>query len=365
MHRFWSLPIFFLAMFLVFWTTINIGGAFIDFFDLFFGAVFVDGFRVVLEFFGMPPWIITVLAGGLGAGIQTVSTFIPIIFTMFFALSILEDSSYMARAAFIMDRFMRIIGLPGKSFVPMLVGFGCTVPAILGTRTLENSRDRYLTIFMTPFMSCGGSAPGLRLFRRCFLRNFGRSHGFFPLLGRHPPCRGYRIHLKTPSFHGRGLPLHHGTSTLSYPSIKTHSHPYLGSTQDLHHPRRQGNHSFGHDLRLPQLLRHRRKIRKRKHGEILLAKIGKAVTPLFGPLGIEEDNWPATVALFSGIFAKEAVVGTLTSLYSQNSGRTTSVTSFNLGIASLRLSYPYPKAWERSLLPSFIPSVSVTVEEEQ
>ncbi|OQW90711.1 MAG: hypothetical protein BWK79_19055, partial [Beggiatoa sp. IS2] len=103
----------------------------------------------------VPTWLIILLADGVGGGIQVVATFIPIIGFLFLFLSLLEDSGYMARAAFVMDRFMRFIGLPGKAFVPMIVGFGCNVPAIMATRTLENQRDRFMTIMMNPFMSCG------------------------------------------------------------------------------------------------------------------------------------------------------------------------------------------------------------------
>ncbi|TVQ96259.1 MAG: ferrous iron transport protein B, partial [Spirochaetaceae bacterium] len=159
LNRFAGIPVFLLAMYVVFWVTIAVGSAFIDFFEILSGALFVDGPAALLTGVGAPSWLITMLAGGIGAGIQTVATFVPVIFMMFFMLSLLEDSGYMARAAFVMDRFMRLIGLPGKSFVPMMVGFGCTVPAIMGTRTLESTKDRYMTIAMAPFMSCGARLP--------------------------------------------------------------------------------------------------------------------------------------------------------------------------------------------------------------
>ena len=117
---------------------------------------------------GTPEWLTTLLATGLGGGIQTMTTFIPPIGFMFLCLCLLEDSGYMARAAFVMDRFMRMIGLPGKAFVPMLVGFGCNVPATMATRTLEHQRDRTLTIAMIPFMSCGARLPVYALFAAAF-----------------------------------------------------------------------------------------------------------------------------------------------------------------------------------------------------
>jgi ferrous iron transport protein B len=164
LNRFLGIPIFLGVMYLMFWLSVSVGSAFIDFFDILFGAVFVDGFGALLSAIGSPEWLIGILAGGVGAGIQTVATFIPVVFFMFLGLSILEDSGYMARAAFVMDRLMRFLGLPGKAFVPMIVGFGCTVPAILATRTLDNKRDRFMTIFMAPFMSCGSRLPVYALF---------------------------------------------------------------------------------------------------------------------------------------------------------------------------------------------------------
>ena len=148
-----------------------VGGSFIDFFDILFGGIFVDGLGTLMAGLGSPEWLTAIIAGGIGGGIQTVSTFIPIIFTMFLMLALLEDSGYMARAAFVMDKAMRAIGLPGKAFVPMLVGFGCTVPAIMATRTLESKRDRFMAIFMTPFMSCGARLPVYALFTAAFFGN--------------------------------------------------------------------------------------------------------------------------------------------------------------------------------------------------
>ena len=154
LNRVLGIPIFLFLMYLTFMFTINIGGAFIDFFDIAAGAIFVDGVGELLTAIHAPDWIIGLIATGIGGGIQTVATFIPPIAFMFLALALLEGSGYMARAAFVMDRLMRMLGLPGKAFVPMLVGFGCNVPAIMATRTLETQRDRTLAIMMNPFMSC-------------------------------------------------------------------------------------------------------------------------------------------------------------------------------------------------------------------
>ena len=139
LSRYFGIPVFLGVMYLMFMFAINIGGAFIDFFDGVAGALFVDGLGELMRGIGTPEWLVILLANGAGGGIQVVATFIPIITALYLFLSVVEDSGYMARAAFVMDRFMRSIGLPGKAFVPMIVGFGCNVPAVMATRTLELS----------------------------------------------------------------------------------------------------------------------------------------------------------------------------------------------------------------------------------
>ncbi|MCK5396126.1 MAG: ferrous iron transport protein B, partial [Gammaproteobacteria bacterium] len=175
LSRIFGVPFFLLVMYLMFMFTINFGGAFIDVFDGVAGAIFVDGFSEVLGSIGLPDFLRIILADGLGGGIQIVATFIPIIAALYLFLSAVEDSGYMARAAFVMDRFMRSIGLPGKAFVPLIVGFGCNVPAVMATRTLENERERKLTILMNPFMSCGARLPVYALFVAAFFPSNGQN----------------------------------------------------------------------------------------------------------------------------------------------------------------------------------------------
>lgn len=317
LNRFLGIPVFLAVMYLLFWVVINIGGAFIDFFDIFFGAVFVDGLGLVLDRLGSPTWLTALLAGGIGAGIQTVATFLPIIFAMFFMLALLEDSGYMARAAFVMDRVLRAVGLPGKAFIPMIVGFGCTVPAIMATRTLENKRDRYLTMFMAPFMSCGARLPVYALFGAAF---FANSAGLVVL-----------------SLYLAGILLAVGTGFL-LKSVLFRGEPshFVMELPPYHAPRLGGllNHAW---QRLKIFVFRAGKVivvtvavlgllnsigtdgsfGNEDSEESVLSVIGKAITPVFTPMGVERENWPATVGLFTGLFAKEAVVGTLNGLYGQ------------------------------------------------
>lgn len=316
LSRFWGIPIFFVAMYLMFMFTINFGGAFIDFFDIFAGAVFVDGFAKLLELAHSPAWLTTLLANGIGGGIQTMATFIPPIGFMFLCLSFLEDSGYMARAAFVMDRLMRVIGLPGKSFIPMLVGFGCNVPAIMATRTLENERDRTLTIMMNPFMSCGARLPVYALFAAAFFPTGGQNLVFLLYLIGIAFAVLTGLVLKNTLLKGEITPFVMELPPYHLPSVKA---IFLSAYDRLKSFMfRAGKvlipviavlaflNSFGTDGTFGN----------EDSKNSVLASISKSITPVLKPIGVTEENWPATVGIFTGIFAKEAVVGTIDSLYS-------------------------------------------------
>jgi ferrous iron transport protein B len=318
LNRVLGLPIFLLMMYLTFMFTINVGGAFIDFFDIAVGAIFVDGMAALLGGLNAPDWLIGVLASGIGGGIQTVSTFIPPIGFMFLALAVLEGSGYMARAAFVMDRFMRMLGLPGKSFMPLLVGFGCNVPAIMATRTLENQRDRTLTIMMNPFMSCGARLPVYALFAAAFFPVGGQNVVFLLYLAGIAFAVLTGLILKYTLLKGTitpfvmELPLYH-VPTVKSVLLRTWDRlkafllkasriliPMVALLALLNTMALDG--SIGHD----------------DSKDSLLSSVSRSITPVFAPMGIRQDNWPATVGIFTGVFAKEAVVGTLDAIYLQN-----------------------------------------------
>ena len=316
LNRVLGIPLFLLAMYLVFWFAVTVGSAFIDFFDILVGGIFVDGLSQLLESIHAPGFVVALLANGLGAGIQTVSTFIPVIFFMFLCLSFLEDSGYMSRAAFVADRFMRFLGLPGKAFVPMIVGFGCSVPALMGTRTLENKRERFLTLFLVPFMSCGARLPVYALFGAAF---FGKAAGnliFGIYIVGIVIALLYGLLLRKTLFVGK-----ESTFIMELP-------PYhLPKFRNLF------RHAW---LRLREFIFRAGKIvlimvtilgfmgsigtdgsfGNNDNEKSVLSVVGSTITPVFEPFGVEKDNWPASVALFTGLFAKEAIVGTLNSLYS-------------------------------------------------
>lgn len=317
LSRIMGIPFFLAVMYIMFWVTVTIGGAFIDFFDISAGTLFVELPKHLLETAGAPAWLSAVLAGGIGSGLQTVATFIPVIFSMFLMLSILEDSGYMARAAFVMDRFMRSIGLPGKSFVPMIVGFGCTVPAIMGTRTLDSKKDRLLTIFMSPFMSCGAKLPVYVLFAAAFFPASSGAMVFSLYIAGIIFAVVTGFILKLTLFKGEAshfvmeLPLYniprpgailiHTWNRLKLFLFRA-SKVIVTAVFVLSLLNSTGTDgSFGNE----------------DTEKSVLASIGRTITPVFEPMGVRADNWPASVSLFTGLFAKEAVVGTLNSLYGQ------------------------------------------------
>ncbi|WP_295680499.1 ferrous iron transport protein B [uncultured Fibrobacter sp.] len=334
LNRWAALPIFLVIMYLVFWIAVTIGSAFIDFFDVLFGAIFVDGLGYVLgDVLGCPSFVTAILADGIGAGIQTVSTFIPVIFFMFLCLSFLEDSGYMARAAFVADRFMRFLGLPGRAFVPMMVGFGCGVPGIMGSRVLESKRERFLTIFLVPFMSCGARLPVYALFAAAFFGKMAGTVVFLLYLAGVLFAVAYGLFLKKSLFQGQAsnfvmeLPPYH---LPKFKSLMIHCWQRLrdyiwraGKVITLAVAVLGFLNSFGivekaaeENAPADEPAGFEFTAGNGDSENSLLSVIGKAITPVFEPFGVEKENWPASVSLFTGLLAKEAVIGTMNSLYS-------------------------------------------------
>ncbi len=318
LNKFAALPIFLVAMFLMFWLAIGMGSAFIDFFDILGGLIFVDIPATLLGAIHAPNWLITFVAS-IGAGAQTVATFVPVVFFMFLSLAILEDLGYMARVSVIADRFMRKLGLPGTAFIPMITGFGCTVPAVMAARTLTTKRDRFMTIFMAPFMSCGARLPVYALFCAALFKEHSAVMVFLIYLAGLLMAILTGFILKgtlfkgTPSYFVMELPLYHAPrpkAVFRYAGLRAGNFV-----------KKAGSIIILAVFILSLLDTVGFKNKKITVGEnttpetSLLAHAGKAITPIFEPMGIQNDNWPASVALFTGLFAKEAIVGTLNSLY--------------------------------------------------
>ncbi|ETO94162.1 Fe(2+) transporter permease subunit FeoB [Legionella oakridgensis] len=318
LHRVWALPIFFAVMYLMFLFAINVGGAFQDFFDITTDVLFVQGTAWLLQQFHMPAWVIALLANGVGKGINTTLTFIPVIAAMFFFLSLLELSGYMARAAFVVDKIMRILGLPGKSFVPMIVGFGCNVPAIMAARTLDSERDRLLTILMSPFMSCSARLAIYAVFVAAFFPTGGQNIVFSLYLIGILMAVLTGFFLRKTILHGQTSPLILELPAYHKPSLRR----VLKDTslRLRHFVVRAGKMIIPVCVilgGLNALTMHGGINSAEASSESVLSWLGQYLTPLFYPMGLHQENWPATVGLLTGMLAKEVVVGSLNTLYGQ------------------------------------------------
>ncbi len=316
LNKYLGLPIFLLVMYFMFVVSINIGGGLQPIFDEGSAAIFIDGTTWLGHFIGLPAALTAILAQGIGGGINTILPFVPQIGLMFLYLSLLEDSGYMARAAFVIDRFMQAIGLPGKSFVPLIVGFGCNIPTVMATRTLDTPRDRIMTSMMAPFMTCGARLAIFGVFAAAFFHGVGSFVVFsLYLLGivvavltglllKKTLLTGepHPFVMEMPVYH---LPNPFTALILTWSRLKR----FLFKAGKIIIP------VCAIVLGLNSITFSGKVINPGEQQQSALAEIGKTVTPIFEPMGVQKDNWPATVGLFTGFLAKEVVIGTLNSLY--------------------------------------------------
>ncbi len=314
LNRFLGLPVFMLVMYLMFLLAINIGGALQPIFDGGSAAIFIHGIQWVGYTLHFPDWLTIFFAQGIGGGINTVLPLVPQIGMMYLFLSFLEDSGYMARAAFVMDRLMQSLGLPGKSFVPLIVGFGCNVPSVMGARTLDAPRERLMTIMMAPFMSCGARLAIFAVFAAAFFGQQGALVVFSLYMLGIVMAILTGLMLKHTIMRGEASPFVMELPVYHVPHLKS---LLLQTWQRLKgFVLRAGKvivvvsifigalNSFSFSGKPVDNI-----------NDSALASVSRILTPLLKPIGVHEDNWQATVGLFTGAMAKEVVVGTLNTLY--------------------------------------------------
>ncbi|MGC6389122.1 Fe(2+) transporter permease subunit FeoB [Ewingella sp. S1.OA.A_B6] len=314
LNRFLGVPIFLLVMYLMFVLAINIGGALQPIFDIGSAAIFIQGMQWIGFTLHFPQWLTIFLAQGVGGGINTVLPLVPQIGMMYLFLSFLEDSGYMARAAFVMDRLMQALGLPGKSFVPLIVGFGCNVPSIMGARTLDAPRERLITVMMAPFMSCGARLAIFAVFSAAFFGQDGASIVFSLYLLGIVVAILTGLLLKYTIMRGEASPFVMELPVYHVPHLKS---LLLQTWQRLKgFVLRAGKviviasifigalNSFSFSGKAVNNI-----------NDSALASVSKVLTPVLSPMGVHADNWQATVGLVTGAMAKEVVVGTLNTLY--------------------------------------------------
>lgn len=310
-NKYLAIPSFLLIMLLVFWMTFGVAGTFLS--DLMsMGIDALAGMtQRALEEYGINPVVESLVIDGIFAGVGSVLSFLPIIVVLFFFLSILEDSGYMARIAFVMDRPLRKIGLSGKSFVSMLIGFGCSVPSVMSTRTLSSERDKRMTIMLVPFISCSAKIPIYALFAAAFFKKYQA----FVMMGLYVlgilvgiVCA---VVLKTTMFRGKPMPFVMELPNYRFPSAKSVALLMWDKAKDF--IQRAFTIIFVATLLIWFLQTFDTRLNVvTDSGNSLLAMIGKLIAPLFTPLGF--NDWRAATALISGFSAKEAVVSTLSVL---------------------------------------------------
>jgi ferrous iron transport protein B len=310
-HQYWGLPIFISIMLVIFWLTFSAFGAPLQ-------ALMETGitwltaeFSRLLTGVGVSQWLRSLLIDGVCAGIGSVLSFLPLIVLLFFFLSLLEDSGYMARVAFVMDKLLRKIGLSGRSFVPLLIGFGCSVPAIMATRTLSGARDRQMTIILTPFMSCSAKLPIYAMMTAAFFpRRSAAVMSFLYFLGIAVAILSGLL-LKQTVFKGDSIPFVMELPAYRMPTARSVALHLWEKTRDFI------NKAFtiiflaslviwflqSYDASFNPVTDSSRSI---------LAAIGSLIAPFFIPLGF--NDWRASTALLTGLTAKESVVSTLTIL---------------------------------------------------
>ena len=306
-HRIFAIPLFIAIMGLVFFLTFNVVGAFLS--DVMSYAI--DGLTLLadraLTAYGINPVVHSLIIDGIFAGVGSVVSFLPLIVTLFFFLSILEDSGYMARVAFVMDKLLRKIGLSGRSFVPMLVGFGCSVPAIMATRTLSSNRDRKMTILLTPFMSCSAKIPIYTLFAAAFFPG----HELLVMLALY--FGGILVGilvalvLKNTAFKGNPVPFVMELPNYRFPSAKSVVLLMWEKAKDFL------TRAFTVIFMATVIIWFMQTFDTRLNvvensADSILAALGRLVSPIFAPLGF--GDWRMVTALVSGFTAKEAVVST-------------------------------------------------------
>ena len=306
-NKFLAIPIFLCIMGLIFWLTFGLIGATLsDWFSM--GIDYVTGLAdYALTAAEISPALHSLVIDGVFAGVGSVLSFLPTIVILFFFLSLLEDTGYMARVAFVMDKLLRKIGLSGRSFVPMLIGFGCSVPAIMATRTLSSERDRKMTILLTPFISCSAKLPIYAIFTKVF----------FPDNGAFVMCCLYiggmvvgilaaRV-LGHTVFKGKPVPFVMELPAYRFPSGKNVLMHMWEKAKDF--IVKAFTIIFFATIAIWLLQNFSVKLTMvQDNSESMLAAIGKFISPIFAPLGF--GNWKAVTALITGLTAKEAVVST-------------------------------------------------------
>ena len=315
--RFTAIPVFIGIMLVIFFLTFNVIGSFLS--DLL--ALGIDNLTALVDraltSYGLNPVVHSLVIDGIFAGVGSVLSFLPIIVTLFFFLSILEDTGYMARIAFVMDKLLRKIGLSGRSIVPMLIGFGCTVPAVMATRTLSSDRDRKMTIMLTPFMSCSAKIPIYAVFSAAFFPGYAAVAMIVLYLSGILVGIIAALIMKKTAFRGEPVPFVMELPNYRFPSPKSVGLLLWDKAKDF--LQRAFTIIFVATIIIWFLQTFDAHLNVvTDNADSLLAGLGRLIAPVLVPLGT--GDWRIATALISGFTAKEAVVSTLGVLLGTGTG---------------------------------------------
>jgi ferrous iron transport protein B len=309
-HKWLGLPVFFAVMYIVFRLVIDVSSPFLDWTDAVINGPLANWLSFILDLMLAPSWIHSLIIDGIVAGVGGVLVFVPGLLILYFFLALLEDSGYMSRAVFVMDRFMRIVGLHGKSFIPMILGFGCAVPAIYATRTIASRRDRILTALLVPLMSCSARLPVYVVFGLAF---FGARAGTVI-------WAMYALGIVVAMVAGMVF-----TRTILKPDVTSafvlelppYRQPALKSVlihmweNTREFVRKAGTIILGASIVMWFLLNLPWGVTEQRNS--YFGKVSGAISPIFAPLGF--GNWETGGALVTGFMAKEIVVSTMSQIY--------------------------------------------------
>jgi len=309
-HKWFGLPFFFAIMYVMFRLVIDVSAPFLDWTDAVINGPIAHLFSFLLTLVLAPEWLHSLIIDGIIAGVGGVLVFVPGLLILYFFLALLEDSGYMSRAAFVMDRFMRVVGLHGKSFIPMILGFGCAVPAVYATRTIASRRDRILTALLIPLMSCSARLPVYVVFGLAF---FG-SHAGTVIWAMY--ALGILIAMLSGMVFTRTLLKPDASSAFvlelppyRQPSLKSVLIHMWENTREF--VRKAGTVIFAASVIMWLLLNLPWGVSDQR--DSYFGKVSGAISPVFAPLGF--DNWETGGALVTGFIAKEIVVSTMSLIY--------------------------------------------------
>jgi ferrous iron transport protein B len=361
-HKWLGLPVFFFVMYLIFRLVIDVSSPFLDWTDTLINTYLATWFALGLEWLSAPAWLTSLLIDGMVAGVGGVLVFVPGLLILYFFLALLEDSGYMSRAAFVMDKFMRVVGLHGKSFIPMILGFGCAVPAIYATRTIPSLRDRILTALLVPLMSCSARLPVYVVFGLAF---FGKDAGtvIWALY-----ALGILIAMLAGMLFTRTL-LKPDTSSAFVLEMPPYRQPSLKSVT-LHmwentreFVKKAGTVILAFSIIMWILLNLPLGVENQR--DSYFGQASALIAPVFAPIGF--DRWETAGALITGFVAKEIVVSTLSQIYLGEAPDTAPETArpFGQDVGDIVSGLGMAMLDSGKILLSIIPGVDLISEEDE